>query len=127
MFVAWPAAGHEQSSRTRRRRLFPDSLPHLLPHLGDKAKSLSGYGTDQALLVAAVAERFACRIDVTRQSRLGHDPPAPDRFENIVPADDMLAVLHQVDQQIEDLRPNSYQLGPAGELPPVDVERVVSK
>ncbi len=37
------------------------------PDLADEAKALAGDRSDQALLLAAVADRFARRIDVTGQ------------------------------------------------------------
>ena len=40
-------------------------------------------------------------------------------------ADDVLAVPHQMEQQVEDLRPDGDRLGAARELPPVRVDHVV--
>jgi hypothetical protein len=39
----------------------------------------------------------------------------------------MLAVLHQVNQQVEHLRLDGNRLGPAAELPPFGIERVIGK
>jgi hypothetical protein len=39
----------------------------------------------------------------------------------------MLAVLHQVKQQVENLRPDRDRRGPTGELPPIGVENKVLK
>ena len=36
-------------------------------------------------------------------------------------------LLHQIEQQVEDLRPDRDRLGPPGELPPVGIEHVVSE
>jgi hypothetical protein len=37
----------------------------------------------------------------------------------------VLAVLHQVEQQVENLRPDCDRLQPTGELPPIGVEKEV--
>ena len=95
--------------------------------VADEPESFAGDRADQALLLAAVADRLAHRIDVTGQGRFGDDPPTPHRIQQIILADDALAVLHQVEQQVEDLRPDRNRLGPPGELPPVGVEHVVSE
>ena len=84
------------------------------PDLADEAESLAGDGPDQALLVAAVADRLAHRIDVAGQGRLRDDPPAPHRRQQIVLADDVLAVLHEMEQQVEDLRPDRNRLAMPG-------------
>ena len=41
--------------------------------------------------------------------RIRHDPAAPDRGDEIVLADDAVAVLHQVNQQVEHLRLDMYR------------------
>ena len=79
--------------------LEPSERDGALPHLADETESLAGDGSDQALLFAAVADRLAHRIDMAGQGRLGDDPPAPDRLQQIVLADDMIAVPHQMEQQ----------------------------
>ena len=53
--------------------------------------------------------------------------PPHTALQQIVLADDALAVAHQVDQQVEDLRPDRNNLGPPGELPPVRVKHAVSE
>ena len=73
-------------------------------HVADEAQALARDGADQPLLLAAVADRLARGIDAAGQGRLRHDPAAPDRSDEIVLADDAVAVLHQVDQQVEHLR-----------------------
>ena len=93
----------------------------------DEPEAFAGERADQALLLAAVADRLAHRVDVTGQGRFGDDPPVPHRLQQIVLADDAFAVAHQVDQQVEDLRPNRNDLGPPGELPPVRVKHAVSE
>ncbi len=85
-----------------------------MPDLADEPESLAGDGADQALFLAIVADRLADRIDMTGQRRLGNDPSVPYRIEQIVLADDVLAVLDQMDEQVEDLRPDGDGLAIPG-------------
>jgi hypothetical protein len=62
---------------------------------------------------------------MTGQGRFRDDPPGPHRIEEFILADDVLAVPHQMEQQVEDLRPDGDRLGAARELPPVRVDHVV--
>ena len=55
----------------------------------------------------------------------GDDPSVPDRVEQIVLADDVLAVLDQMDEQVEDLRPDRDGPRSPGEFPPVKVEQII--
>src|SRR5262249_49588942 len=52
-------------------------------------------------------------------------PPGPHGIQELVLADDVLAVPHQVEQQVEDLRPDGDRLSAARELPSVRVDHVV--
>src|SRR5216683_4869379 len=56
--------------------------------------------------------------------RFGNDPPFPDGVEHIVLADHPITVADQVDEQIEDLRPDVNQLGAAPQLAAIHVERI---
>jgi hypothetical protein len=89
--------------------------------------SRAGDRPDQALLFTAVTDRLAHGVDVAGQGRFGDDAPAPDHSQQVVLADDVLAILHEVEQQVEDLRPNRDGLGMPGQLPPIGVERVLSE
>ena len=73
----------------------------------------------------SVADGLARRVDVTGQGRFRDDPPGPHGIQELVLADDVLAVSHQMEQQVEDLRPDGDQLGAVRELPPVRVDHVV--
>ncbi len=95
------------------------------PDIADEAKPFSGHRLDQMLFLAAVADRFAHRVDMAGQGRFRDDPPAPHRVQQAVLADDMLAVLHQVKQQVEDLRTDRDGLRPSRQLPPLRVEHAV--
>jgi hypothetical protein len=80
--------------------------------LTDKAQTLTRYGADQLLLVAAITDRFPRGIDTTCKSRVRHDPTGPNCTDEIVLADDPIAVLDQVNQEVEYLRLNRNRLGP---------------
>jgi hypothetical protein len=66
--------------------------PLLRAHGADEAKALARDGADQLLLLAAVADRLARGVDAAGQRRIRHDPAAPDRSDEIVLADDAVAV-----------------------------------
>ena len=123
----------QRQSRARRlaaiiRRIGMSRRTTLWPsHVADKAEAFASDGADQFLLVAAVADRLARGVDAAGQSRIRHDPAAPDRSEEIVLADDAVAVLHQVDQEIEDLGFHGNGLGTAAQLPPVGIKPAVGK
>ena len=75
--------------------------------------------------LAAVADRAPGRIDASGQRRLRDDPAVPDTGDEIVLADDSLAVLDQVVQEIEDLRSKRNQISPTTQLAPIRIERIV--
>jgi hypothetical protein len=84
-------------------------------------------GADQPLRFAAVADRLARGVDAAREGRIRHDSPAPDRRDEIVLADQAVAVLHQVGQQIEHLRLKRDLLAAAMELAPAGVEDMIGE
>ena len=96
-------------------------------HVADEAQALARDGADQLLVLAAVADRLARGVDAAGQRRIRHDPAAPDRSNQIVLADDAVAVLHQVNQQIEHLRLDRNGLGAAAQFAPIDVKRMIGK
>jgi len=51
----------------------------------------------------------------------------PDRRDKIVLADDTVAVLHEEDQQIEDLGLNGNGFGPSQKLATIAVKRMIPK
>jgi hypothetical protein len=62
---------------------------------------------------------------VTGQGRFRDNPAGPHGIQELVLADDVLAVPQQMEQQVEDLRPDGDRLGAARELPPVRVDHEV--
>ena len=55
------------------------------------------------------------------------DAALPDRGDQIVLADDAIAVLHQVNQQVEHLRLDRDRLGAAAQLAPVGIKHMICK
>src|SRR5262249_12821420 len=105
-------------------RFDADCLRH---HGSDETEALARDGADQLLLLAAVAERLARGVDAAGQRRIRHDPATPDRSDEIVLGDDAVAILHQVDQEVEYLRLDGNALGAAAQLATVGIERVIVK
>ena len=67
-------------------REFRSACWRCFPHSADEPEALAGDRSDQALLLAAVTDRLAHRVDVAGQSGFRDDPPAPHRLEQIVPS-----------------------------------------
>jgi hypothetical protein len=92
--------------------------------LADEPVALARHRAHQALLLAAVADRRAHRVDVTGESGFRDDPPAPYRIDQVVLADDARPVPQQIRQHVEGLRPDRDRFRSAGQLPPIRVEHV---
>ena len=110
----------------RRHVRWPDAV-RLGAHGADETQALAWDGADQALAFAAVADRVACRVDAAGQRRVRHDAAAPDRGDEVVLADHAVAVVQQVNQQVEYLRLNRDASGTAAQLAPVGVKRVIGE
>jgi hypothetical protein len=76
----------------------------LRAHCADETEAPARDGADQLLVFAAVADRRSRGVDAAGQGRIRHDPAVPDGSEQVVLADDAVAVLHQENQQVEHLR-----------------------
>jgi hypothetical protein len=73
-------------------------------HGCDPAHALSGKRAHKFLLVAAVADGPAHRVNAAGQGRFRDDAAAPDRFNQIVLADDAIAIRDEINQNVENLR-----------------------
>jgi hypothetical protein len=93
----------------------------------DEAQPLARDRADQPLVLAAVAHGLSRGVDAARKGRIRHNPAAPDRSDEIVLADDSISVLHQVNQQVEDLRLDGNGLRPAVQLAPVGIKCMAGK
>src|SRR5882757_10745581 len=89
--------------------------------------AFSRNGPDQLLLHAAVADRLSRGVDAAGERRVRNYSPRPDRGNEIVPADDAAAVLHQIDQQVEDLRLHMDRMFCAFKFAPLEINLVVAE
>ena len=68
-----------------------------------KPDALAQDGADQALLLAVVVERGAGCVDAAAQRRLGNDTSLPNAGNQVVLADNAVAVVDQILQQVKHL------------------------
>jgi hypothetical protein len=99
-------------------------LPFFAHHTHE-AQALAGQGLDQALPFAIVGDGAPRLADAAGERRFRDDAPVPDLSDQIVPADDALAVLDHERQQVEDLGLDGDQRLATAQLTPFRVERVV--
>ena len=88
----------------------------------DKAEAPFGQRADEALAFAAVADGAARRADTGTQRRLRNDPALPDRIDQLVLADDPVAVADQEEQQVEHLRLDPDGLPAPAQLMPSEID-----
>ena len=93
----------------------------------DKAQPLAWNGSDQGLLLAAVADRLAGGRDAAGQRRVRHDSPVPDPRDHVVLGDDVVAVADQINKQIKDLRLDLDKRVTAAKFAALEVERAIGK
>ena len=120
----WRAAPERVSAALAGNRALHRGPP-LLPHFPTKRKPLPWQGFNEALFLARIADRTPDGIKPRRQRCIGHAAPVPDGVNEIVFADDALAVADQVFEQIEHLRRDGDGIRSAMQLPPVRVKCVV--
>ena len=77
--------------------------------------------------MAGIADRLARGVDAARKRGFRDDAALPDVLEQIVLGDDVVAMLHQMHQQIEHLRLDRDDLAAAAQLAAVGVEQVVGE
>jgi hypothetical protein len=97
----------------------------LLPHCAHEAEALARQCLDQPLLLAAVADGASRNVDAGRDCGIGDDAAVPDSGDEIILADDALAVADQVSEQVEHLRRDGHRLRPATQFPAVGVEHAI--
>src|ERR1700712_4102301 len=97
----------------------------MLVHGADEAKAFARKGPDQLLLLAVVADGISSGVDAAVEGRVRHEPSAPHPGNKVVPADDLVAVLQEMDQQIEHLRLGRDQLAAAPQFATTGIEGVI--
>ena len=70
---------------------------------------------------------MAHRVDAAVDRRVRDDAAAPHGSDQIVLADDALAVAEQMQQQIEYLRLDLNDLAAAAQLAPLGIEQMIGK
>jgi hypothetical protein len=83
--------------------------------------------SDPIVVDSSELARLAHASYAARQRRIRHDPTAPDRLQEVVLADDAIAVLHQINQEVEHLRFERDQLAATPEFAPVEVKHVIAE
>ena len=90
--------------------------------IADETKPALVQCANEALVLAAVAERSPCRADAGAERRLRDGAPVPDRVDQLVLADDPIAVPNKVNEQIEHLRLDVNNRAGAPQLVSRDVD-----
>jgi hypothetical protein len=76
---------------------------------------------------AAIADGRSGGVDAAGKCRIGNGSAAPDQADQIPLTDDPVAVLHQIDQQVEDLRLHRDWRPVAKQLAPLGIKRLIVK
>lgn len=93
----------------------------------DNPVMISSIGEVFLLHVPAIVDRTAYRGNSIAEHRIRTDAAVPHGCEEVVLAHHAVAVLNQINQDVEDLRLQGDQLAATPELPTVDVEQVILK
>ena len=93
----------------------------------DKANAFARDRADQPLLVTIVADGGPCCIDACGKRRFRYSPSAPDGFEDIVLADDAIAVGDEIFEKVKHLGLDRDERIPTAELAASRVEDKIFK
>lgn len=94
-------------------------------HGADEANPLARDGTDEALLLAVIADRASRGVDPAVECRVRDNPSTPHQRNQVVPGDDAIAIFQQMNQQVEHLRLHRDQMAVTAQLTTIGVEDVV--
>ena len=86
------------------------------PHVRDEPKAPAVNGLDDPLTVAVVSEGSTHLADRARQGRVCDGHVTPNVIEELLTSDDPVAMPHQVEEDVENLRLNKDGLASAPEL-----------
>src|ERR1700682_2859248 len=127
----WPGVQRQRRARRLADFFWPRvgrlNVVWSLIHNTNEAKPLAWNGPDQLLVRAAIADGLSRGVDAARECRVRHDSAAPNRSDEIFFADDAVAVLHQIDQQIEHLRLHGNCCAAAEQLAAFCIKRMIVK
>ena len=93
----------------------------------DKSHPFPREGADQGLFLAAVADRLARGLDPAVNRRVGNDAPTPHRRDQVVLADDPLAIADEAEQQVKDLGLDGNKLAATAQLAPRSIEQMIAE
>src|SRR4029079_14720658 len=101
-----------------------DRLP-FFPHNSNEADALARQRLNQALRLATVADRSPCRVDTCRQCGLRDDAAMPDGGDEVLLADDALAVFNHIREKVKDLGLERYQARSAMQLATISIQSII--
>jgi len=96
-------------------------------NVAHKAKPSPGIGLYDCLPVTAISHSLASRIDAAGQGRIGNNTAIPNARDQIVLGHHPIAILHQVDQHVENLWFERDLFRASPELSPFSVQDIVAK
>src|SRR3954454_8929399 len=97
----------------------------LFLHIADKAKPLARKRTDQNLPLAVIADGATNRVDLAAEGGFRDDSAAPDRGHQVILADDALAIMNEIEQEIEGLRLRGDQRSTTPQFPAVCIKQIL--
>src|SRR5262245_22397182 len=109
----------------RRHAIIRLELRPVLLHVANEAQALAWDRPHQLLLIAAIADRLAHRIDAAVEGRIRNNPATPYGRDQIVLADHAVAILDEIDQEIENLRLDRDDRAARAQLPALRVEHKI--
>ena len=94
-------------------------------HRPDETIAVALDGPNEPLMFAAVSNRTADSGYPAAESRLGNDATTPDAGEQVVVADDAMAIANEMKKDVEDLRFNADGVDASPKLASVFVKDVL--
>src|SRR5262245_36101087 len=96
-----------------------------LLHGANETHALARDSPHQLLLIAAVANGLAHRIDAAVEGRIRNNAATPYGRDQIVLADDAVAILNEINQEIENLRRDRDDRATCAQFTALRVERKI--
>jgi hypothetical protein len=90
--------------------------------LADESESALMLGANEVLIVAAVAQRPPRSTDAGAERRLGDETTLPNCLDQLILAHDSVAMLDEVNDQIEDLRLDANNRAGSPQFMPRDID-----
>ena len=118
------APARRRSRRCRRSAVASAAARQPSVDVADEAEAALVQRADQRLLVAVVADRAPRRADARIQRRVGDQPSLPHRVEQLVLADDPVAMPHQIGEHVEHLRLDRHGRAGVPQLLPHQIDLV---